>query len=74
VPPPQDEEINQTSQLVERLKAQMLEQEEVITQTRADYESVQEEMTRLQVRITGLCCSIAFVIVRFVNMQIVMMT
>nr|CAB3259108.1 kinesin heavy chain isoform 5C [Phallusia mammillata] len=43
-----DEEINQASQLAERLKAEMIEQEEVITQTRADYESVQEEMTRLQ--------------------------
>ncbi|XP_076808076.1 kinesin heavy chain-like isoform X2 [Clavelina lepadiformis] len=42
-----DEEINQASQLLERLKSQILEQEEVIAQSRADYEAVQEDMTRL---------------------------
>ena len=37
--------------MAERLKQQMLEQEEVITRSRGDYESVQEEMTRLQVKL-----------------------
>ncbi|EEB19529.1 Kinesin heavy chain, putative [Pediculus humanus corporis] len=43
-----DEEINQTSQYVEKLKEQMLEQEELITSTRRDYELLQQEMTRIQ--------------------------
>nr|CAG4640630.1 EOG090X014G [Eulimnadia texana] len=43
-----DEEINQQSQLVEKLKEQMLEQEELITSTRKDYESLQQEMNRIQ--------------------------
>jgi kinesin family protein 5 len=43
-----DEEINQMSQLLEKLKDQMLEQEEVISTTRRDYEAVQSEMARIQ--------------------------
>uniref|UniRef100_A0A8C4NAV4 Kinesin-like protein n=1 Tax=Eptatretus burgeri TaxID=7764 RepID=A0A8C4NAV4_EPTBU len=44
-----DEEINQQSQLTEKLKQQMLDQEELIASTRREYENVQEELTRLQV-------------------------
>ncbi|KAF0310004.1 Kinesin heavy chain [Amphibalanus amphitrite] len=43
-----DDEINQQSQLVEKLKEQMLEQEELIASTRRDYEQVQVEMNRIQ--------------------------
>lgn len=43
-----DEEINQTSQYVEKLKEQMLEQEELIASTRKDYELLQQEMNRIQ--------------------------
>lgn len=43
----QDEEINQQSQLVEKLKEQMMEQEELISATRRDYESLQQEMNRI---------------------------
>lgn len=43
-----DEEINQHSQYVEKLKEQMLEQEELIASTRRDYELVQQEMNRIQ--------------------------
>nr|CAG4638948.1 EOG090X014G [Daphnia magna] len=43
-----DEEINQQSQLVEKLKEQMMEQEELIGATRRDYESLQQEMNRIQ--------------------------
>ncbi|CAG0903839.1 unnamed protein product, partial [Darwinula stevensoni] len=43
-----DEEINQMSQMIEKLKDQMLEQEEVITSSRKDYENVQAEMSRIQ--------------------------
>jgi len=43
-----DDEINQQSQLVEKLKEQMLEQEELIASTRRDYEQVQVEMSRIQ--------------------------
>nr|CAD7395259.1 unnamed protein product [Timema cristinae] len=43
-----DEEINQQSQLVEKLKDQMLEQEELIASTRRDYEGLQQEMNRIQ--------------------------
>ncbi|XP_037085145.1 kinesin heavy chain-like [Pollicipes pollicipes] len=43
-----DDEINQQSQLVEKLKEQMLEQEELIASTRRDYEQVQAEMSRIQ--------------------------
>ncbi|MPC26965.1 Kinesin heavy chain [Portunus trituberculatus] len=42
-----DDEINHQSQLVEKLKEQMLEQEELISSTRRDYEMLQSEMTRL---------------------------
>lgn len=42
-----DDEINHQSQLVEKLKEQMLEQEELISSTRRDYEVLQSEMTRL---------------------------
>ncbi|XP_076041044.1 kinesin heavy chain isoform X2 [Oratosquilla oratoria] len=43
-----DEEINQQSQLAEKLKEQMLEQEELIAATRRDYEILQSEMSRIQ--------------------------
>lgn len=42
-----DEEINQQSQYVEKLKDQMLDQEELITSTRRDYELLQQEMNRI---------------------------
>ena len=35
---------------MEKFKEQMLEQEELIAQQRRDYEAVQEEMRRIQVR------------------------
>ncbi|KAK7109259.1 kinesin heavy chain-like isoform X2 [Littorina saxatilis] len=43
-----DEEINNQSQLIEKVKEQMLEQEELIAQSRRDYETVQTEMSRIQ--------------------------
>ncbi|KAK9876930.1 hypothetical protein WA026_015964 [Henosepilachna vigintioctopunctata] len=43
-----DEEINQHSQYVEKLKEQMLEQDELIASTRRDYEALQLEMNRIQ--------------------------
>ncbi|XP_072376286.1 kinesin heavy chain [Diabrotica undecimpunctata] len=43
-----DEEINQQSQYVEKLKEQMLEQDELIASTRRDYEALQAEMNRIQ--------------------------
>ncbi|XP_053273187.1 kinesin heavy chain [Pleuronectes platessa] len=43
-----DDEINQHSQLAEKLKEQMLDQEELLASTRRDYEKIQEEMCRLQ--------------------------
>ncbi|XP_011496864.1 PREDICTED: kinesin heavy chain isoform X2 [Ceratosolen solmsi marchali] len=43
-----DEEINQQSQFVEKLKEQMEEQEELIASARRDYEQLQQEMTRIQ--------------------------
>ncbi|XP_012282547.1 kinesin heavy chain isoform X2 [Orussus abietinus] len=43
-----DEEINQTSQFVEKLKEQMEEQEELIACARRDYEQLQQEMNRIQ--------------------------
>ncbi|XP_069972369.1 kinesin heavy chain isoform X4 [Penaeus vannamei] len=43
-----DDEINQHSQLAEKLKEQMLEQEELIAATRRDYEVLQAEMARIQ--------------------------
>lgn len=43
-----DDEINQHSQFVEKLKEQMMEQEELIASTRKDYELLQHEMNRIQ--------------------------
>ncbi|XP_032456465.1 kinesin heavy chain isoform X6 [Nasonia vitripennis] len=43
-----DEEINQQSQFVEKLKEQMEEQEELIASARRDYEQLQQEMNRIQ--------------------------
>ncbi|CAO1409225.1 unnamed protein product [Diamesa hyperborea] len=43
-----DEEINQHSQFVEKLKEQIMDQEELIVNSRRDYESLQTEMTRIQ--------------------------
>uniref|UniRef100_A0A8D0DH41 Kinesin-like protein n=1 Tax=Sander lucioperca TaxID=283035 RepID=A0A8D0DH41_SANLU len=44
----QDDEINQHSQLAEKLKEQMIDQEELLASTRRDYEKIQEELCRLQ--------------------------
>lgn len=43
-----DEEINQHSQYVEKLKEQIIEQEELISTGRRDFETLQVEMTRIQ--------------------------
>ncbi|XP_037746884.1 kinesin-1 heavy chain isoform X8 [Chelonia mydas] len=43
-----DEEINQQSQLVEKLKTQMLDQEELLASTRRDQDNMQAELNRLQ--------------------------
>ncbi|XP_043939543.1 kinesin heavy chain isoform X2 [Protopterus annectens] len=43
-----DDEINQQSQMVEKLKEQMLDQEELLASTRGDSEKVQNELSRLQ--------------------------
>uniref|UniRef100_A0A8D2ZL42 Kinesin-like protein n=1 Tax=Scophthalmus maximus TaxID=52904 RepID=A0A8D2ZL42_SCOMX len=43
-----DDEINQHSQLAEKLKEQMLDQEELLASTRRDYDKIQEELCRLQ--------------------------
>lgn len=43
-----DEEINQQSQYVESLKEQMMDQEELIANARAEYEALQSEMSRIQ--------------------------
>ncbi|XP_056007351.1 kinesin heavy chain-like [Ostrea edulis] len=43
-----DEEINELSQMIERLKEQMLEQEELITMGKRDYENMQQDMARIQ--------------------------
>lgn len=43
-----DEEINQQSQLVEKLKQQMLDQEELLVSTRRDQDNLQAELSRLQ--------------------------
>lgn len=43
-----DEEINQQSQYVEKLKDQIMDQEELIANARRDYETLQAEMTRIQ--------------------------
>lgn len=44
-----DDEINQQSQLAEKLKQQMLDQDELLASTRRDYEKIQEELARLQI-------------------------
>lgn len=44
----EDEEINQQSQLVEKLKQQMLDQEELLASTRRDQDNMQAELNRLQ--------------------------
>nr|XP_056714047.1 kinesin heavy chain isoform X2 [Euleptes europaea] len=43
-----DDEINQQSQLMEKLKEQMLDQEELLVSTRGDNEKVQRELSHLQ--------------------------
>ncbi|XP_062384105.1 kinesin heavy chain-like [Sardina pilchardus] len=43
-----DDEINQQSQLAEKLKEQMLDQDELLASTRRDYDKIQEELGRLQ--------------------------
>ncbi|XP_050304320.1 kinesin heavy chain [Anthonomus grandis grandis] len=43
-----DEEINQQSQYVEKLKEQIVEQDELIASTRRDFEALQSEMNRIQ--------------------------
>ncbi|XP_077185300.1 kinesin heavy chain isoform X5 [Paroedura picta] len=43
-----DDEINQQSQLMEKLKQQMLDQEELLMSTRGDNEKVQRELGHLQ--------------------------
>ncbi|XP_041821756.1 kinesin heavy chain-like [Chelmon rostratus] len=43
-----DDEINLHSQLAEKLKEQMMDQEELLASTRRDYEKIQEELCRLQ--------------------------
>ena len=40
--------LQEQSQLVEKLKEQMLEQEELITSTRKDYENLTKEMSKIQ--------------------------
>jgi len=43
-----DEEITQQCHLVEKLKEQLMEQEELISTSRRDYEKLQQEMARIQ--------------------------
>jgi len=43
-----DDEIQEQSQLVEKLKEQMLEQEDLITNTRRDYDNLTREMSKIQ--------------------------
>lgn len=43
-----DDEINNTSQMIERLKEQMMEQEELISSGKKDYDVLQQEMSRIQ--------------------------
>uniref|UniRef100_A0AAY4AQG0 Kinesin-like protein n=1 Tax=Denticeps clupeoides TaxID=299321 RepID=A0AAY4AQG0_9TELE len=43
-----DDEINQQSQLVEKLKQQMLDQEELLASSRRDHDNLQAELMRLQ--------------------------
>uniref|UniRef100_A0A6Q2YDG5 Kinesin-like protein n=1 Tax=Esox lucius TaxID=8010 RepID=A0A6Q2YDG5_ESOLU len=44
----QDDEINQQSQLAEKLKQQMLDQEELLASSRRDHDNLQVELNRLQ--------------------------
>lgn len=48
ISPFQDDEIQQQSQLAERLKQQLNDQEELIKQTKTDYDALQTEMQRMQ--------------------------
>ena len=43
-----DDEIQEQSQLVEKLKEQMLEQEDLIGSSRRDYENLTKEMSKIQ--------------------------
>ncbi|MBN3311158.1 KINH protein, partial [Amia calva] len=43
-----DDEINQQSQLAEKLKQQMLDQEELLASSRRDHDNLQAELNRLQ--------------------------
>lgn len=43
-----DDEIQEQSQLVEKLKEQMMEQEELLASARRDYESLTKEMSKIQ--------------------------
>lgn len=43
-----DDEIQESSQLVEKLKEQMLEQEDLIASARRDYENLTKEMSKIQ--------------------------
>uniref|UniRef100_A0A6Q2WRC0 Kinesin-like protein n=1 Tax=Esox lucius TaxID=8010 RepID=A0A6Q2WRC0_ESOLU len=43
-----DDEINQQSQLAEKLKQQMLDQEELLASSRRDHDNLQSELNRLQ--------------------------
>lgn len=43
-----DDEIQEQSQLVEKLKEQMLEQEELIAASRRDHENLSKEMSKIQ--------------------------
>merc|ERR1719402_1926341 len=43
-----DDEIQEQSSLVEKLKEQMMEQEELISSTRRDYENLTKEMSKIQ--------------------------
>ncbi|XP_067881552.1 kinesin heavy chain-like isoform X3 [Heterodontus francisci] len=43
-----DDDINLHSQIVEKLKCQMLDQDELLASTRSDNEKIQEELSRLQ--------------------------
>lgn len=44
----QDDEIQQQSQLAERLKQQLMEQDELIRTSKTDYDALQMEMQRMQ--------------------------
>uniref|UniRef100_A0A673X3M0 Kinesin-like protein n=1 Tax=Salmo trutta TaxID=8032 RepID=A0A673X3M0_SALTR len=46
--PSQDDEINQHSQLAEKFKEQMIDQDELLVSARKDYEKLQEDLSRLQ--------------------------